>query len=121
MNTKLIVFSGVALAAAAAIGYMIYEGSKKPVIAATQDFNKDDQLLYDFLRKDLQGHLSRNNVVYGAWFDDIVAAEYNNGANVNGRKSKAAALLAAINNTEFYPDKRRYYAFMVNQLSNRYK
>lgn len=121
MNSKVIVYSSLAIVAACAIGYMIYIGTQEKAIVLTNNFATDDQLVYDLMRNDLVAYVNKVHGAYGGWFDDIITQEYNNGANVSGRKSKAAALLAAVNNTGHYPAKRKYYTSLVNNLKARYK
>lgn len=115
---KATIYTALVLLVAAAIAYMVYTAGQKADFKPTGDFAKDDEAVYQLMRKDLMSYLSSKKEVYGGWLDDEVLQAYESGANVEGRPSKAAAFYERA--ILHYPVKQRWYGQLLNNLKNRY-
>src|SRR5690242_13662861 len=108
---KKTIIIGLVVLVIAAAAFMYQDLNKPEVFVPVHDFAKDDEKLYQLMRKDLQDYLVKIGQEYGASMDDIARDYYKSGAyTINGRISKAAAFAAAA--VMVYPPKKRWY----NQL-----
>jgi hypothetical protein len=117
---KKTIIVGLIVLVIGAAAYMYQDLQKSKNFTPVHDFARDDEALYQRMRKEMQQYLGQTGEVYGGWLDDEARTNFESGSyQVAGRSSKAAAYAAAAG--LHYPPKKRWFNQLISNLNTVYR